>query len=257
MNIHITGGKGPAVVFLHGFCETMNIWNNFSEVLADQYNVITLDLPGHGASPLESATFSIDDLADQVHDTLQRHGINKYFVIGHSLGGYISLALTELYDKHVTGYGLLSSTTFADDDEKKKVRDKVSEFIAEHGHQNFIDSFLPNLFTPENRRRFSEEIEQLKREAYQTSTKSIVSYSQAMKNRPDRSKLLTQAKPKFIIVGDRDMAVKIEASRLMMEHVDSQDCLILVDTGHNGFVESFPTCIEFILNFLSRNTTSL
>lgn len=257
MNLSIQGTGDRAILFIHGFCETMGIWETFSAGLKDEYTVITIDLPGHGESVLIKSEFSIEDIADHVMNELKSHGINQCFVIGHSLGGYISLALCELYPESITGFGLFSSTTFPDDEEKKKVRDKVGSFIEEHGHKEFIDSFVPNLFTPENRRKFTAEIENLKLEAYKTSTESIVAYSQAMKNRPDRTQLLSSDKPKFIIAGDRDMAVKIDASREMLGYISASDGLILKDTGHNGFLEDTTAALSFIKSFLTRYQSNI
>ncbi|WP_109832378.1 alpha/beta fold hydrolase [Reichenbachiella versicolor] len=257
MNLSIQGSSSKVILFIHGFCETLNIWKPYVEALKENYKVISIDLPGHGKTSLVTSQFTIEDIADLVIEEMNSLAVGKFFVIGHSLGGYISLALSELYPDAVTGFGLFSSTTFPDDDEKRKVRDKVGGFIAEHGHKEFIDSFVPNLFTPENRRTFVEEIETLKKNAYLTSTESIVGYSQAMKVRPDRTKQLSIDKPKFIIAGDRDMAVKIESSKEMMTFIPESDSLILKDTGHNGFLEAQVDSITYIKEFLLRNSINL
>ena len=55
--------------------------------------------------------------------------LTKRAVIGHSMGGYITLALAEKYWNHVDAFGFLHSTTFADSEEKKYIRNKGIEFI--------------------------------------------------------------------------------------------------------------------------------
>ena len=101
MNISISG-EGKCVVFIHGYCETTHIWESFEQELSRHYQVALVELPGHGDSPLRQDSFSIDDIADEVHDGLLAIGIDEYFVIGHSLGGYISLALAELYPEDLS-----------------------------------------------------------------------------------------------------------------------------------------------------------
>ncbi|MGL1888328.1 MAG: alpha/beta hydrolase [Reichenbachiella sp.] len=252
MNITVSG-KGPSIVFIHGFCESLNIWKAFEQLLSKQFQIVLIDLPGHGKSPLKHPDFSIDDIADQVHDELMIRGIDQYFLIGHSLGGYVSLALADLYEEHVNGLGLFSSTTFADDEDKKKVRDKVKNYILEHGVKSFMESFVAGLFAPANQKKLAREIDILKLEACNTPPESVIGYSMAMKNRPDRTAILGKfKKPVFVIAGERDMAVKLEISKKMIDLIQNGDSLILKGAGHNGFLENEKESLEFINSFLSK-----
>ena len=54
-------GQGFPIVFIHGFCETREIWKEFTEPLANHFHVYTLDLPGFGGADLLPFSFSIDD----------------------------------------------------------------------------------------------------------------------------------------------------------------------------------------------------
>ncbi|MFY0626260.1 MAG: alpha/beta hydrolase [Reichenbachiella sp.] len=253
MHISISG-SGIPIVFIHGYCENSTIWNYFEQALSKNFQVVLIDLPGHGKSQLPSNSFTIDDISDLVLASLEENGIDEFFVIGHSLGGYISLALAELYPEKILGFGLFSSTTYADDDEKKIARDKVGNFIAEHGVDKFIEPFVPNLFASSNRKRLAKEIAELKEIGKKISPQSIIGYAQAMKNRPDRTHLLAHFdKPKFIIGGDRDMAVKEETSKNMIDLLENGEGIILKNTGHNGYVESPIESLSFIELFLSKN----
>ncbi|UXP33540.1 alpha/beta hydrolase [Reichenbachiella agarivorans] len=252
MNIQISG-KGKTIVFLHGYCESLDIWKAFDTTLHTEYQIVLIDLPGHGQSPLLTKDFSIDDIADQVQQELKDHGISEYFVIGHSLGGYISLALAELYPESLLGLGLFSSSTFADDEDKKKVRDKVKAYILEHGVASFMDSFISGLFAPENRSRLSDEIEEMRISASKTPPDSVIGYAMAMKNRPDRTAVLAKSeKPVFVIAGERDMAVKLETSQQMIDLIRRGEALVLKGAAHNGYLESKNESISFIKSFLNQ-----
>ena len=201
-----------------------------------------------------SPDLTIDAIADQVQSNLKEQGVEKYFVIGHSLGGYVSLALAQNYPDHVLGFGLFSSTTYPDTVEKKKSRVKLQGFLEEHGVQVFMDSFVPNLFSPTNREKMQAEIAILKHIGSQVSIHTIVAYSLAMKDRPDRTNVLADSsKPRFIVAGADDGAVPLEASRKMMELVPEENALLLDGVGHNGFVEAKAETLEFIEIFLDRN----
>jgi pimeloyl-ACP methyl ester carboxylesterase len=66
-----------------------------------------------------------------------KKNIDKCTVIGHSMGGYITLALVESYWNHVNAFGLFHSSAFADTEEKKKPAKKGIGFIKQQGHLSF------------------------------------------------------------------------------------------------------------------------
>lgn len=255
MNISISG-QGQPIVLIHGYCESKHIWSSFEQELAKHYQVILVDLPGHGSSPLSNTNFSIDDIADELQDELIEHGVKQYFLIGHSLGGYIALALAELYPENISGFGLFSSSTFADDEDKKKVRDKVKAYIEEHGVSSFMESFVPLLFASNNVDRLEKQITELTKRASLTPPESVIGYAMAMKTRPDRTHILAKTdKPTFIIAGEKDTAVKLDVSKQMISMINHGDSVVLEGVGHNGFLENEKGSLDFILSFLSKYLT--
>ena len=92
-----TYGKnhGYALVFLHGYLESSEIWEHFAPLFADEYFVVCIDLPGHGKSPVTSGTHSMEAFADAVVSVAEYLGIQAFHLIGHSMGGYVSMALLE------------------------------------------------------------------------------------------------------------------------------------------------------------------
>ena len=109
-------------VLLHGYLESMLVWDDFVPYLYKQVRVITLDLPGHGISVVKGPVHTMEYLADVVKDTLDALGIARCTLVGHSMGGYVALAFCEKYPERLDGVVLLSSTPDADTDEKKENR---------------------------------------------------------------------------------------------------------------------------------------
>src|SRR6185437_15275426 len=99
-------GKGTALVLVHGFCESKEVWKDFSSVLSSKFRVVTPDLPGFGDSKPDTTVTSIDDYADKLYSFLKQLGIDKCILIGHSLGGYVTLAFAELYEHMLLGMGM-------------------------------------------------------------------------------------------------------------------------------------------------------
>ena len=117
-------GEGLPLIFLHGFNENSAVWDLIIPALAKQYQCVVIDLPGFGKSPLP-ANLSIKYMANAVHRVIEEINIAKPIVIGHSMGGYVSLELAAHYPDLLSGVGLFHSTAIADTDEKKDNRLKT------------------------------------------------------------------------------------------------------------------------------------
>ena len=117
-------------VLLHGYLESMLVWDDFVPYLYKQVRVITLDLPGHGISVVKGPVHTMEYLADVVKDTLDALGIARCTLVGHSMGGYVALAFCEKYPERLDGVVLLSSTPDADTDEKKENRLREIKLVA-------------------------------------------------------------------------------------------------------------------------------
>src|ERR1041384_7943248 len=84
----------------------------------------------------------------QVSDSEFPPSASGAVLIGHSMGGYITLAFVEKYSNYLSAFGLFHSTAFPDTEEKKITRSKGIEFIKEHGAFEFLKTSTPNLFSP-------------------------------------------------------------------------------------------------------------
>ena len=128
-------GSGPPIVFLHGFCETHEIWKDFVKPLSTRFRVILIDLPGFGRSEILPTPFTIDDVGNTVANWLIENQVLKSILIGHSLGGYVTLSVAERHSQLLEGIGLFHSMAFEDTQEKKENRNKVIEFVRRNGVQ--------------------------------------------------------------------------------------------------------------------------
>ncbi|MFL5728399.1 MAG: alpha/beta fold hydrolase, partial [Cytophagaceae bacterium] len=128
--LHYTeSGRGKTIVLVHGFCESQEIWKKTQAALSAHYRVICPDLPGFGKSPLKVKDISIAYYAEMIKELLAFLNVEKCCMIGHSLGGYITLAFAEKYSAMLSSFGLFHSTAFADSPEKKENRNKTIQFI--------------------------------------------------------------------------------------------------------------------------------
>ena len=91
--LRIGDGAGPAVVFIHGFGGDLNNWLFNQPALAENHTTYALDLPGHGGSTKEVGDGDVGAMVAAVCDFLQAVGVPKAHLVGHSLGGAVSLDL--------------------------------------------------------------------------------------------------------------------------------------------------------------------
>jgi len=255
-NIHYrVSGKGKPVVLLHGFGEDGNIWNELIKDLQnDDFYFIIPDIPGSGKSEMldgENALpagrqVTIDDYAAVIKSILVYENIEQCTIIGHSMGGYITLAFAEKYPELLYGFGLFHSSAFADDEEKKQTRLKTIEFIKANGAYAFLKTSIPNLFAG---KEHVKEMEELIEKGKQFKPEALIQYYHAMINRPDRiSVLKTFNKPILFIIGEKDNAIPLQAS-LQQCHLPHHAHVHILDTGHMGMIEQSEKCKNILLYF--------
>ncbi len=244
-------GQGHPLLFLHGFCESGEMWRYFAESLSTQYRVICPDLPGFGDSVLTHPIQSLEEVAEQLESWLQELQIQNPIVLGHSLGGYVALALLERMGDRIRAIGLLHSTAFEDDLEKKEMRNRVLTFLKKHGAVKFVTSFVPQLFPEHRRIELAEAMEQAIEDGKRSSLEGLLAYTVAMRDRKDRMKVLQQfAGPKLLLAGTLDGSVKIESSRAQQgayTHYTE-----LEGVGHLGMVEEKEKTLAVVESFVKE-----
>jgi pimeloyl-ACP methyl ester carboxylesterase len=241
-------GKGQPLILIHGFCETARMWTYFAEQLSTHFRVICPNLPGIAGSPISGDQITLEEVAVDLEEWMDDQLIKDPIVIGHSLGGYVALALLELMGSKVKAVGLFHSTAFADDDAKKGMRNRAIIFLKKHGVDKYVTSFIPPLFAEDKREIFSQEITQAIEEAKNSTLNGLLAYIKAMRDRKDRLHVLKEfSGPSLLIAGVEDSAVKIEASRAQRDAFTHY--FELADAGHMGMVEKKEETLRLVREF--------
>lgn len=243
-------GKGTPIVFVHGFGEDSFVWKDYKEPFLDAgYSVVVMDLPGFGASEyLEN--LSIELLADAVYTVIEDAGLKRVVLIGHSMGGYTSLAFAEKYPEKLYGLGLFHSHPYADNEEKKEGRLRSIEVVKAKGTPLFVKQLIPNFFPQKFAQSNTFLVDKLIHRAARFSDASVIAALQAMKNRPDRSSILQNFKlPVLFILGQEDTAIPKDDAMRQTTLIDSASILILEDVGHMGMFEAKKKTQQAILQF--------
>jgi pimeloyl-ACP methyl ester carboxylesterase len=92
----------PALVLVHGLGSAGSIWKTLHPGLEDSFTIYPIDLPGHGAAPLEDEDLDPQALARSIVKTIvDVHGVKNFHVAGNSLGGWIALEMAALFPENV------------------------------------------------------------------------------------------------------------------------------------------------------------
>jgi pimeloyl-ACP methyl ester carboxylesterase len=245
-------GRGKTLVLLHGFLESSEIWKDFSKQLSKEFRIITIDLLGHGKTGNIGEIHTMEMMADAVKFVLNNQMIRKCTMIGHSLGGSVTLAFAEMFPNKLNGFGLFHSTAFDDSPEGKINRDKMVEAV-NHNHINFIYSFIPNLFPHETVNKFDDKIKLLQVMASSMSTESIVAALLGMKLRKSRIDVLSNATvPVLFIIGKKDTRLPFEKVLPQLAACNNSSITILGNVGHMGYIEAPEETLYAIKSFLKQ-----
>jgi pimeloyl-ACP methyl ester carboxylesterase len=242
-------GKDNTIVLLHGYLENKTMWNFYVEDLAQNHQVVTLDLLGHGLSGCLGYIHTMEDQAHMVYALLQELKIQKAAFVGHSMGGYIALAMAELYPECISQLVLLNSTSYQDSPERKANRDRAIKAVKKD-YATCVSMSIANLFSEDNRDKLIQEIEAVKLQALKTPLQGIIAAQEGMKIRKDREAILQQAQfPILLVLGKKDPVLNYDENKKQIEGTTVQ--LITFPDGHMSHIENKEALKGILLDFFS------
>lgn len=243
-------GLTETVVLLHGYCGSSAYWEKIVDDLEPYVRVIAPDGRGHGRSSApEDDIYTMEKYADDIAELLIGLQIHNAVMLGHSLGGYITLAFAEKYAKKLSAFGLIHSTPLADSDAAKENRDKAVASLEENGIKPFVDGLLPKLFAPNHVESLAEEVERGKQIGYGTALRGAIGTAKGMKARIDRKSVIEQSDlPVLLVAGANDKVIPVEnvfaAANAATVKVE------LKSSGHMSMAEEPKGLASAILDFI-------
>lgn len=247
-------GRGEQVVLLlHGYLESIEVWEEFAGALGRQYRVICVDLPGHGFSDWGGRrVIGIDYMADTVAAVLDAAGVERCTAVGHSMGGYVALALAVNHPRRVEGLVLFHSSPNADSPEKAANRLREVELV-EAGKKEMLARVNPGKgFATANLRRCAEAIGELAEQVMMTDDEAIAGVLRGMAERPDRNEAMRRLSvPELMIFGRDDNYIPVPAAEAMAQAQPQAQVAWLDGAGHMGFIEQPDQSLAILTDFLT------
>lgn len=239
----------PVVVLLHGYCGSSSYFQELTPLLKHSCRVLTPDLIGHGASAsYEQETYALQEQAQFLIEWLDGIGVSSAVMLGHSLGGYITLAVAEQKPSFLSAFGLIHSTALPDSEQAKQNREQAIRTVQEQGVKSFVDGLVPKLIAKDHPER-EQLIETVSAIGYATTTAAVSGYARGMKERPDRTSVIEQTSlPVLLISGAKDAIISSENT--FAGRNASTECHIIAEAGHMGMLEAPQQLADIIEKFI-------
>jgi pimeloyl-ACP methyl ester carboxylesterase len=245
LNYEKKGNGKETLVLLHGFMENLSIWSDMETHLSKDFTLLKIDLPGHGKSDILAEVHTMELMAEEVKKVVDHENLDKIHLLGHSMGGYTSLAFAEKFPENLKSLTLFFSTYFADDEEKKEQRIKSYRIIKD-AFPHYARAGIPNLFNQNERDVLEGKIEIALETALSTNNLGALACVKGMVARTDKKHILENLNAKILVLaGKHDNAVKTENTiKNLPDRTNIKSYVI--DCGHNGHWEKPSICAEII-----------
>ena len=253
LHIADSGVGEKCVVLLHGYLESMYVWDDFAPLLTPSVRVITVDIPGHGISEVKGEVHTMEMVADVLHEMLKSLEIERVTMVGHSMGGYVALAFCARYPEQLDGLVLLSSTPNPDTEAKRENRRREIALVRA-GKKDTLARVAPEAgFAEQNRRRLRSYIDDLTECVHITEDDGIVALLGGMMERVDQNEMLRKsAVPQLFILGKKDGYIPVEVAEEIVANHPQAQVAWLEESGHMGFIEEPEACAEALLKLVLK-----
>jgi 3-oxoadipate enol-lactonase len=243
-----SAGEGTPLLLLHCLGVDRHFWD-FATPLAGEFRLLSVDLPGHGETPVPSERYTIDDLAVLCADLLSDQGVSRVHVAGISLGGLIAQRLAGSYPQSVDRLVLIDTTPRYTDDLRNMwaVRAKSAR---EDGVRSLIDGLLPIWFTPEaiaadavGVRYVRETLARCSGEGYALACEALA----AADLREDARRIKA---PALVVCGEEDIPSFLDAARWLVGNIAGARSAWIARSRHASVLERPDEGIKLLGAFL-------
>jgi pimeloyl-ACP methyl ester carboxylesterase len=246
-------GPGPVVVLLHGFPFDRTMWSNQQSTVGAIYRVIAPDLRGHGTSAAPDGIYTVDEMADDVIETLDELHLTGPLVFGGlSMGGYLVLSIAARYPDRVKGLMLMNTRATADSPEAARNREELARQVEAAGNaEAIVSTMLPRYFARSTFEHHPHLIARMHHQMAKTPARAVAGTLRGLARRPDRTALLPEiAAPALVLTSRDDQLIPFEESEAMARSLPSARLVAIDGVGHVAPLENPKATNAAILKFL-------
>jgi 3-oxoadipate enol-lactonase len=239
-------GSGRPLILLHGYPLDHSIWAQMPGLLADAFDLIMPDLRGFGDSQMLDSGGSMAAYASDVAGLLERLHLGSVLVAGHSMGGYVALAMVRHYPQLIAGIGLISSQVRDDTPERRAGRYTAATDVVEEGVGPVADVMSTQLTAV-------PEIQASMRGLIDRQQPAALAFAlRAMAARPDSHEAVAALQmPVVVIHGDADALIPVDRGREVKDLLPSAILVEVHGAGHLPMLEDPRAVAQGLRQFLT------
>lgn len=242
-------GDGPPLFLIHGIGAARNTWARALPVLTPHFTVVTYDLRGHGASPMPSGEFGLDELVADLERVRERTGYETAHFAGHSLGGMIGPAYALKYPDRVLSLGLLSTAAFRTEDDSAKVWGVVRA-MEEKGIPQVLETLSDRWFTDGFITAHPDVVRNRLKQVVETDPDVFLNVFRIYAGTEMAPWLHEVTAPSLVLTGEFDGGCNPRLNRLIDAALPNSELEILPDLKHSLLLEAGEVVAENILRFV-------
>lgn len=245
-------GHGEAVILIHGFPMTNEIWGKTLELLSPRRRYVLPDLRGFGesAAPLAKNN-TLTQLARDILALLDHIEIERSHLVGASLGGMVAMKLASLHPSRLHSLTVFNTVAHAESSAGIERREHQLETLRRRGVSEFSADFAAGLFpdgTP------ASDVEFLARNMAKASMESVIAGLELLRDREDQTDYLTSiAVPTLMVAGECDGGSSPQIMREMAQLCPHGEFRAIAGSGHMPSIQMPSVAAELLEDWLVQH----
>ena len=249
-NIYVEDiGKGFPFVFVHGYLGSSEMWNFQKKFFSKHYRVIIPALPGFGESHNVKSLDSINKMARQIIDLLDQKNIDKFNLIGHSMGGMIVQEITKLIGDRVNKLICFATGSIGEIPGRFETIDETREKLKKDGTEVSFSRVPKKWFVKGDK---DKNYFLCKNAVKDVSLEAADNALLAMKNWRGKEDLKNIKNETLIIWGDKDTSYNFDQVDTLKKNIKNSRLEIFKDCAHNVHLEKPDQFNNLVQKFISE-----
>ena len=248
-------GTGTPLLLIHGFPLSGQLFQGQLAGLSQRFQVITPDLRGFGKSPAPDDQGSIALYARDMLGLMNRLGIRKAIIGGHSMGGQITLQMYRQAPERFLGMILIDTNSMGATIEEQAQWPAFGVQAEQQGVPSIVPTITPQMLTGTGRLNNPALAMTMMDILAEASVNGVKGGGQALATRPDYTALLPKiAVPTLVLVGVDDPIYSLEVSQMMKASITNSALVVLPQAEHASIFEQPGAANTTILQWAGRQS---
>lgn len=255
---YIKKGTGDPILLVHGFINSILMFEKLINILSKHYTVFALDLIGFGFSDKHlNLTYTRKNMAELATKFMSSQGFNKFIVLGHSMGGEVTLNMAYYHPENISKLILIDSTGYKNILKLPsfiKNFNTISEILIKFSFRNYYFQKLCFKHAFYDKRKFDENLfNRIYSIVIRIPIKILYKFGLQGDNIPIKDKIKFIEIDTLIIWGKNDKLVPLKYGEKLNKYLKNSKLVVIDDCGHIPFVEKYDSFINILENYLSHH----